>query len=676
MTDDEPSADLGSGWGDIRHKREEIKENLTESDLEKQVELVLQETETIWLLDMPGVCVSAENEEADSIRERNQRYIELSKSRAGNDRYVEKGMNTFNEPYKFKTIQTQRVTYSDAGVMATNWDMYDTYAAEEDAKKGSTDEEEEDHEGTISRPISETKTGSGEETTRDRARLASARSKSSGRATLESRGTMVSSTAGTESLFTSKDTGVTAVYPDAAGSTEESILQSDRLKKDLFFMERVVNLNSYQSKQASFRGFSTVEDIDKEKSEAVGGQISVADMGPNLDRLWSYNCPLTKGRNVSCLSWNSHNQDLIAVGYGQYDFTRQKPGLVCCWSLKNPEYPERTYTFSEGVTALDFSKANPNLLVVGLYNGGVAIFNVRSTTDEPIIDNFSSPGKHTAPIWQLHWIEKERGSGEERAEVLVSVSTDGRITQWSIRKGFESYDLMKLKRLPTRMQGSKNKEKKGEAFISRHAGGFCVDFQKHDTNIYLAGTEEGHIHKCSCSYNEQYLESYNGHAGPVYKVLWSPFVPDLFLSCSADWSIRMWHQDQISPILSFFSSTKSVFDICWSPRSSVVFACVNEAAVEVWDLSVSTLDPVIVYTPVSGARLTSVTFAMNSECLLVGDSEGQVTVYQLRCMAPYPDKQAEELQKVISASLATQLKRPNAFENSSVDSNMSQEFFD
>ena len=28
---------------------------------------------------------------------------------------------------------------------------------------------------------------------------------------------------------------------------------------------------------------------------------------------------------------------------------------------------------------------------------------------------------------------------------------------------------------------------------------------------YLAGTEEGHIHKCSCSYNEQYLESYHGH---------------------------------------------------------------------------------------------------------------------------------------------------------------------
>jgi hypothetical protein len=42
-------------------------------------------------------------------------------------------------------------------------------------------------------------------------------------------------------------------------------------------------------------------------------------------------------------------------------------------------------------------------------------------------------------VWQLRWIEKERGSGEEKAEVLVSVSIDGRVTQWSIRKGFENY---------------------------------------------------------------------------------------------------------------------------------------------------------------------------------------------------------------------------------------------
>ena len=30
-------------------------------------------------------------------------------------------------------------------------------------------------------------------------------------------------------------------------------------------------------------------------------------------------------------------QDLFAVGYGQFEFSDQKSGLVCCWSLKNPE---------------------------------------------------------------------------------------------------------------------------------------------------------------------------------------------------------------------------------------------------------------------------------------------------------------------------------------------------
>ena len=28
---------------------------------------------------------------------------------------------------------------------------------------------------------------------------------------------------------------------------------------------------------------------------------------------------------------------------------------------------------------------------------------------------------------------------------------------------------------------------------------------------YLVGTEDGHIHKCSCSYNEQYLDTFFGH---------------------------------------------------------------------------------------------------------------------------------------------------------------------
>lgn len=46
---------------------------------------------------------------------------------------------------------------------------------------------------------------------------------------------------------------------------------------------------------------------------------------------------------------------------------------------------------------------------------------------------------------QVRWVDK----GPERAEALVSVSSDGRVTQWSMSKGLECSDLIKLKRVST-----------------------------------------------------------------------------------------------------------------------------------------------------------------------------------------------------------------------------------
>ena len=45
----------------------------------------------------------------------------------------------------------------------------------------------------------------------------------------------------------------------------------------------------------------------------------------------------------------------------------------------------------------------------------------------------------------------------------------------------------------------------------------------------------------------------------MYELKWSPFVPDVFLSCSADWSVKLWHQDSPSPIYTFTSSTVRLY---------------------------------------------------------------------------------------------------------------------
>lgn len=50
-------------------------------------------------------------------------------------------------------------------------------------------------------------------------------------------------------------------------------------------------------------------DIDKVQDEDDKPvKVASADMGPNLDRLWVYSCPLSKSNNVSCMAWNKSNE--------------------------------------------------------------------------------------------------------------------------------------------------------------------------------------------------------------------------------------------------------------------------------------------------------------------------------------------------------------------------------
>ncbi|XP_038068064.1 dynein intermediate chain 4, axonemal-like [Patiria miniata] len=660
FTDDfaEPAAaaDIVTGLGDVQTERQIEKEVLTEEDLDKAVSIQLTETDTIWMLDLPAICLSAESDEATKVKERNEKYKELCKSRDGNDRYAERGMQTFNEQPKNKDVQTMKVNHNDSGITATTWDMYDTYEEIQDKIKKAEEDDIIPEEASEDRPLS---------TAASTASVAEQRKRApTGAKDGDSRGSlMASSVADSETDAEVKKDGTVSAEGGVVVA-DTAILQSDALKTDLFVMERVVTLNNFQPKQASYRTLPILPDIDKivEEEPAEGsstsGAVNIAQLGPNLDRLWAYTCSLTKGRNVSSMSWNKLNKDLLAIGYGQFGFTEQKGGLACCWSLKNPEFPERVFHCESGVTAMDFSATNPNLLAIGMYNGMVAIYNVRGSNDTPVLDSYESHGKHSAPVWQLKWIDKEKGgsSGEERGELLISVSTDGRVTQWQIRKGFECADLMKLKRVAKASKKQKEgKETKSEGFISRQASGMCFDFNPKDLNIYLAGTEEGHIHKCSCSYNEQYLDSYFGHTGPVYRIEWSPFLPDVFISASSDWSIRLWVQDRQKPVLNFFSSTKAVMDVSWSPTSATVFGCVNEGAVEIWDLSTNMLDPIIVNVPAPGVKLSCLKFALNSNCILVGDSDGQVSVYQLRNMPPVEDNQREKLEDLIRQTLDSEL---------------------
>lgn len=141
-------------------------------------------------------------------------------------------------------------------------------------------------------------------------------------------------------------------------------------------------------------------------------------------------------------------------------------------------------------------------------------------------------------------------------------------------QGLEHTDLIKLKRTVSKQKVSPAaaaamRNVKGEAFISRRSSGMSFDFSHRDERMYIAGTEDGHIYKCSTSYSEQYLETYSGHLGPVYRVQWSPFQSNLFISSSADWSVKLWTEGKVSADYLLMRCEHAAHGYVWDAEAKV-----------------------------------------------------------------------------------------------------------
>lgn len=139
---------------------------------------------------------------------------------------------------------------------------------------------------------------------------------------------------------------------------------------------------------------------------------------------------------------NPEYSDLFAVGYGSFDFTKQSGGLVCCYSLKNPSHPEYICSFESGVMAVDFHPTHTSLLAVGLYDGSVAVLDMRQKQPKPIFESTVRTGKHKDPVWQVAWQEEDLS----KTLSFASVSSDGRVTLWTMSKSeLQHQDVMELK---------------------------------------------------------------------------------------------------------------------------------------------------------------------------------------------------------------------------------------
>lgn len=125
------------------------------------------------------------------------------------------------------------------------------------------------------------------------------------------------------------------------------------------------------------------------------------------------------------------------------------------------------------------------------------------------------------------------------------------------------------------------------------------------------------------------METYDGHYLAVYAVKWNIFHPTIFLSCSADWTIKMWDM-KITRALMTFDMSYAVGDIAWAPYSSTVFAAVTSAGIlYVWDLDQEKHTFLCEHPAMKKAKALHVSFNQEDPLILVGDERGGVNSFKL-----------------------------------------------
>ncbi|XP_046405485.1 dynein axonemal intermediate chain 4-like isoform X2 [Ischnura elegans] len=406
-----------------------------------------------------------------------------------------------------------------------------------------------------------------------------------------------------------------------------------QFKHACIITERLLASNNYSEKQTKFL-----------RNPDAGSHDKTSKFHYDIEELWAFSCIDTANRAVTSISWNPIIEGALAVGYGTLDFHDFTGGLVCIWSLLNPCQPEQFYKFDHSVNDVKFSQDQPELLAAACHDGSIWIIHATLGTKMPIK---SSCVSHIGPVWSLEWVTHDDFVTEE--EVLISSGNDGRICYWNICNESACSQILHLRYGPQKqLKPSAEGTIKGNHYLS----GLTLSIDPMDRNIYYVGTSHGFLAKCSMDCKSNFLDIVMAHQGPVYSVQFSPFCPNILLTCGGDWTMRLWIKGVEEPLLLIRTAMEAVMKAVWSPVHSTIIVSISGNELALWDLSQKIQYPMRVAYIAKGTVYTTVEFTNGGNNVTAGDDDGNVHVYNLQEMPFIPYHQ----EKFLISSLENYLK--------------------
>ncbi|RXM29057.1 Cytoplasmic dynein 1 intermediate chain 2 [Acipenser ruthenus] len=321
------------------------------------------------------------------------------------------------------------------------------------------------------------------------------------------------------------------------------------------------------------------------------------------------------GRDLEEKEGASTYPELLVASYNNNEDAPHEPdGVALVWNMKYKKTtPEYVFHCQSAVMSAAFAKFHPNLVVGGTYSGQIVLWDNRSNKRTPVQRTPLSAAAHTHPVYCVNVV------GTPNAHNLISISTDGKMCSWSLDMLSQPQDSMELV----------HKQSKAVAVT-------CMSFPLGDVNNFVVGSEEGSVYTaCRHGSKAGISEMFEGHQGPItgihcHTAAGPVDFSHLFVTSSFDWTVKLWTTKNNKPLYSFEDNSDYVYDIMWSPTHPALFACVDGVGrLDLWNLNNDTEVPTASITVEGNPALNRVRWAHSGREIAVGDSDGQILIYDV-----------------------------------------------
>ena len=308
-------------------------------------------------------------------------------------------------------------------------------------------------------------------------------------------------------------------------------------------------------------------------------------------------------------------------------------GFCALWDLMITDHPYRVLSAPESVTATHFHNLDRNLLIGGLYNGRIVVWDLSSETGIQTQSNLHDE-QSSLPVVGLEAFGSSTLSG------ILSVSSDGVVCIWSQNSFIDPIITTNLNSLT--IDSHALEQPILPTAISPFNG---------ELSSFLVGSEDGSLYSVIIRDNVVSIDArLLFHCAPITaiatrlgssqsRVSWeSTVVRSLVLTSSFDWQIALWAPSTSSrPLAVFSAATSYVTSVQWHPVNPAIFAAAVEGGVvQVWNV-LQDRDMPLVTTNIASSEagrsaggVTCLRWSDNGRSLLVGTEGGRILVLEMK----------------------------------------------